>query len=123
MSGFGIQSVLIEPGGYPTSFHSGLLTPSDDSRNESYGDFMKVPEAAALGFGELLSRTPEQNPQKVADAIANLIDKPIDKRPFRTIVDFMEWSEGIQSYNNHLEQITKGFHAAFGTENMLTIKE
>jgi NAD(P)-dependent dehydrogenase (short-subunit alcohol dehydrogenase family) len=95
LSGFGVQSVIVEPGGYPTTFMTKLMLPSDTSRNESYGNFMKVPGIAAAGFEEALKNTPEQNPQKVADAIEMLIDKPASERPFRTIVDFMGWRDGI----------------------------
>lgn len=122
LSGFGVQSTIIEPGGYPTTFMTNLMTPSDESRNESYGEFMNVPGMAAAGFVERLKNTPEQNPQKVADAIANLIDTPVSKRPFRTIVDFMGWRDGIQNYNDQFEQLTEGIYSAFGMENMLKVK-
>jgi hypothetical protein len=58
----------------------------------------------------------------VADAIAKLIDTPASKRPFRTIVDFMGWRDGIQAYNEQFEQLTKGIYQAFGMEGMLEIK-
>jgi NAD(P)-dependent dehydrogenase (short-subunit alcohol dehydrogenase family) len=122
LSGFGVQSIIVEPGGYPTAFMNSLLTPSDNSRNESYGDFMNVPAMAAAGFGEQLKNTPEQHPQKVADAIAELVDMPAKDRPFRTIVDFMPWRDGIQNYNEHFEQLTKSIYAAFGMEGMLQVK-
>jgi NAD(P)-dependent dehydrogenase (short-subunit alcohol dehydrogenase family) len=122
LSGFGVQSVIVEPGGYPTTFMTNLMLPSDNSRDESYGDFMKVPGYAATGFEEALKNTPEQNPQKVADAIAMLIDKPVSERPFRTIVDFMGWRDGIQVYNDQFEQLTKGIYQAFNMEGMLKVK-
>ena len=122
LSGFGVQSAIIEQGGYPTTFMTNLMTPSDSSRNDSYGEFMNVPAMAAAGFEEQLKNTPEQNPQKVADAVAQLIDTPAKQRPFRTIVDFMGWRDGIQNYNDQFEQLTQGIYSAFGMENMLTVK-
>ena len=122
LSGFGVQSAIIEPGGYQTTFMSNLMLPSDNSRDESYGEFMNVPGIAAAGFEEQLKNTPEQNPQKVADAIADLIDKPSEERPFRTIVDFMGWRNGIQAYNDQFEELTKGIYTAFGMDNMLNVK-
>ena len=122
LSGFGVQSTIIEPGGFPTAFMNSLMTPSDNSRNDSYGEFMNVPAMAAAGFEENLKNTPEQNPQKVADAVVHLIDTPAQKRPFRTIVDFMPWRDKIQDYNDQFEQLTQHIYSIFGMENMLTVK-
>lgn len=122
LSGFGIQSVIVEPGGFPTTFMANLMFPSDNSRNESYGEFMKVPAMAGAAFAENLKNTPQQNPQAVADAIAHLIDTPSQDRPFRTIVDFMQWRDAIQNYNEHSDQLTFGIYSAFGMEGMLRLK-
>lgn len=122
LSGFGVQSVIVEPGGFPTTFIANLMLPSDTTRNESYGEFMNVPGMALAGFEENLKKTPGQTPQKVADAISELIDKPIEERPFRTIVDFMAWRDGIQAYNDQFEQLTQGIYSAFGMEGMLNVK-
>lgn len=122
LSGFGIQSVIVEPGGFPTTFMANLMFPSDTSRNESYGEFMKVPAMAGAAFAENLKNTPQQNPQAVADAIAHLIDTPSQERPFRTIVDFMQWRDAIQNYNEHFDQLTFGIYSAFGMEGMLRSK-
>lgn len=122
LSGFGVQSTIVEPGGYPTSFMTSLMFPSDTSRNESYGEFMNVPGQAAAGFEQALANIPEQNPQKVADAILDLIEKPASERPFRTIVDFMPWRDGIQKYNEHFEELTQGIYGAFGMGDMLKFK-
>lgn len=121
LSGFGVQSVIVEPGGFPTTFNENLMFPSDTSRNESYGEFMNVPGMMAVGFMEQLQQTPEQEPQKVADAIADLIAKPVADRPFRTIVDFMGWRDGIESYNGQFDQLTAGIYEAFGMGNMLKV--
>jgi len=122
LSGFGVQSVIVEPGAFPTSFNANLLFPSDSSRHESYGEFMKVPEISAAAFYERLKNTPEQNPQKVADAIETLIDMPAEKRPFRTIVDFMGWKDDIHAHNNHFDKLTTGIYTAFGIHDMLKVK-
>jgi len=123
LSGFGVQSVIVEPGGFPTTFGANLMLPSDKSRDESYGELMNVPGMMGAAFEESLKNTPDQNPQKVADAIADLIDMPAGERPFRTIVDFMPWSDSINEYNDHLKQLTEGVYSAFGMANMLQVKE
>ncbi len=122
LSGFGIQSTIVEPGGYPTTFMSNLMEPSDSSRDASYGEFMHAPGAMGAAFEETLKNTPEQHPQKVADAIVHLINTPANKRPFRTVVDFMPWKDSIQTYNEQFAQLTQGVYSAFGMTEMLSVK-
>lgn len=122
LSGFGIENCIVEPGGYPTAFSDNLLRPSDNSREVGYGDFAKVPEAALHNFENILKNNPQQNPQKVADAFAELIEKPKGDKPFRTAVDFIGMADHIQKYNEHLEQIMTGLYTNFGTQGMLSVR-
>lgn len=122
LSGFGIESCIVEPGGFPTTFNTNLVTPSDDSRNEAYGDFMQAPIAAGQAFGEALEKNKEQRPQKVADALADLLEQPFGERPFRTIVDYMGMGDHIKGYNEKLHAVTNGIYSAFGTQGMLEVK-
>ncbi|MGQ1784226.1 MULTISPECIES: SDR family NAD(P)-dependent oxidoreductase [unclassified Saccharicrinis] len=39
------------------------------------------------GIGKALESNPEQKPQLVADAIANLLELPYGEKPMRTVVD------------------------------------
>jgi len=123
LSGFGIENCIVEPGGYPTAFSDNLLRPSDNSREVGYGDFAKVPEAALHNFENVLKNNPQQNPQKVADAFAELIEKPKGDKPFRTAVDFIGMADHIQKYNEHLEQIMTGLYTNFGTQGMLSVRK
>lgn len=122
LSGFGIENCIVEPGGYPTAFSDNLLRPSDNSREVGYGDFAKVPEAALHNFENVLKNNPQQNPQKVADAFAELIEKPKGDKSFRTAVDFIGMADHIQKYNEHLEQIMTGLYTNFGTQGMLSVR-
>jgi NAD(P)-dependent dehydrogenase (short-subunit alcohol dehydrogenase family) len=123
LSGFGIENCIVEPGGYPTAFSDNLLRPSDNSRELGYGDFAKVPEAALHNFENVLKNNPQQNPQKVADAFAELIEKPKGDKSFRTAVDFIGMADHIQKYNEHLEQIMTGLYTNFGTQGMLSVRK
>ena len=122
LSGFGVDSVIVEPGGYPTTFMDNLMTPSDQSRDESYGDFMHAPQQLFNGFEGALASNPEQNPQKVADAIASLVSTSPGERPLRTVVDSMGMGDHIHPYNQQLDQITAGVYNAFGMGDMLKLK-
>lgn len=123
LSGFGVESLLIEPGGYPTAFMENLVMPSDNSRVEAYGDFMKAPQAMGEAFGAALAQNTEQRPEKVAEAIADVLDVEYGERPFRTVVDAMGMGDPIKPYNEQLEQLTHGIYKAFGTDGMLKVKK
>ncbi|MCF8373604.1 MAG: SDR family oxidoreductase [Bacteroidales bacterium] len=122
LSGFGIDSCIVEPGGYPTTFMENLMTPSDHSRDESYGDYVHAPKQMFDGFEGALASNPAQDPQNVADAIALLINTPAGERPVRTVVDSMGMGTHIDPYNKQLDQITSGILNAFGMGDMLKLK-
>lgn len=123
LSVFGIESCIVEPGGYPTTFMDNLIKPSDNSRNESYGEFMQAPKAMFGGYEQSLEANKEQRPHKVADAIANLIALPYSEKPMRTVVDFTLMGEHINKYNDMLHNVTLGIFTAFGIDGMLTVKK
>ncbi|MBS1948222.1 MAG: SDR family oxidoreductase [Bacteroidetes bacterium] len=123
LSGFGIENCIVEPGGYPTTFNENLLKPSDKNREAGYGDFAKAPEQALQNFENVLKNNPQQDPQKVADAFAELLEKPKGDKPFRTTVDFIGMAGHIQKYNEHHEQIMKWVYSNFGRQGMLSVKK
>lgn len=122
LSGFGVDSCLIEPGGYPTGFFDSLMQPSDRSQDESYGPMVDAPKQAFESFEGALANNPEQNPQNVADAIVHLIETPAGNRPARTVVDKMGMGDHIAPYNHQLENIHQGLYTAFGMGDMLKLK-
>ena len=121
LSGFGIENVIVEPGGFETSFFGNLIQPSDSSRNEAYGDFMQAPQQMGEGFGEALAQNKEQDPQKVADAILEVLSKPKGQKPFRTPVDHMGMGDPLKGYNDQLEQVTRGIYSNFLIDGMLDV--
>ncbi|MEM7103999.1 MAG: SDR family oxidoreductase [Bacteroidota bacterium] len=121
LSGFGVDSCIVEPGGFPTSFFDSLITPSDNSRDAEYGEFMNAPKGMFEAFEGALASNPAQNPQLVADAIAGLITTPAGSRPLRTVVDKMGMGDHIGPYNEHLDKLTHGIYSAFGIDGMLTL--
>jgi NAD(P)-dependent dehydrogenase (short-subunit alcohol dehydrogenase family) len=123
LSSFGIENCIVEPGGYPTTFMENLLKPTDNSQTTSYGDFMKFPEQMFSNFENVLKNNPQQNPQRVADAIADLIETPYGDKPFRTTVDFIGMGDQVQKYNEHLEQVMTGLYSNFGINGLLTVKK
>ncbi|MGL4629922.1 MAG: SDR family oxidoreductase [Leadbetterella sp.] len=123
LSTFGIENCIVEPGGYPTAFAENLLMPSDTSQSENYGGFIHAPQKMGENFHNVLLNNPQQDPQRVADAFAELIDMPHGERPFRTAVDFIGMGDHVSKYNEHLGQVTAGLYGNFGIGGMLQVQK
>ena len=122
LSGFGVDSCIVEPGGFATNFQEALLKPSDPGRESGYGDFANAPQQMFGSFEQALAANAEQKPQNVADAIAGLIETPAGQRSFRTPVDKMGMGDHIGPYNEHLDRVTAGIYEAFGIGDLLKLK-
>lgn len=122
LSAFGIDSCLIEPGGYATSFMDSLIKPSDQSRDAGYGAMTEAPKQLFDSFEGALAQNPLQDPQNVANAIVNLIQTSAGQRYVRTVVDHMGMGTHIEPYNKALDQIHEGVFSAFGMQDMLKLK-
>jgi len=122
LSGFGVDVVIVEPGGYPTTFIDNLMRPGDKARDGSLGTMPQDAEGFLHGFEQALASNPAQNPQNVADAIVGVIETPAGQRPFRTVVDKMGMGDAINPYNEHLARVTSGIYSAFGIGHLLQLK-
>lgn len=123
LSGFGIESCIIEPGGMPTAFMDGMLRPSDETRNQEYGDMVHAPDASLNGYVDYIKTNPKQSPQAVADAVVALLEMPHGEKPFRTVVDFMGLKEPVEGYNKALQQATREIYTANGVDNLLNLNK
>jgi len=123
LSGFGIESCIVEPGGFPTGFMSGMITPSDTERMNQYGEMASLPETSINGYVAYVESIPEQRPERVAEAVLNLVNTPFGEKPFRTVVDFSGLKQPIENYNKVLNETTKAIYTANGVDNLLTLNK
>lgn len=121
LSVFGIESCIIEPGAFPTTFMDHMKTASDKSRDEQYGDYIHAPKAMFDRMNQVLEANTEQRPQKVANAISELIDMPYGEKPLRTTVDHLGMGEAINQLNHVNEKITSAIYSNLGREDMLKV--
>ena len=121
LSGFGIESCIIEPGAMPTAFFDGVVTSSDPDREADYGDFAKAPAATAQQLADAIDAVPEQRPERVAEAVAALLALPFGDKPFRTVVDHVGVGPEIERYNRTLHEVTRNVMTNFGIEDMLAL--
>ena len=121
LSGFGIESCIIEPGAMPTAFFDGLVTPTDAVREAEYGEFAAVPAMSNAGMAQMLEATPKQRPERIAEAVTALLDIPFGEKPFRTVVDHVGIGPEIARYNDVLHEVTRKVLTNFGIEQMLDL--
>jgi NAD(P)-dependent dehydrogenase (short-subunit alcohol dehydrogenase family) len=122
LSGFGIDSVIVEPGAFGTNFPNRILHPSDTTRNHSYGAMAEAPKIQMENFAKTFEGPNPPNPQRVADAILKLIQTPKGERPFRTVVDDLGMTPSIDIYNEAAEKTTQGIYESMGMSEMLKIR-
>lgn len=123
LSAFGIESCIVEPGGFPTGFMSGMITPSDTEKMKQYGEMASLPETSIHGYVAYVKSIPEQRPERVAEAVVGLVNTPFGEKPFRTVVDFSGLKESIEHYNNVLNETTKAIYTANGVADLLTLNK
>ena len=123
LSGFGIESCIIGPGGMPTAFMGGMLTPSDTDRLQQFGEMASLPETSLNGYVDYIESIPKQRPERVAEAVVELVNIPFGEKPFRTIVDFSGLKQVIENYNKVLNETTKAIYTANGVYNLLTLNK
>ncbi|MEM7549300.1 MAG: SDR family oxidoreductase [Bacteroidota bacterium] len=123
LSGFGIESCIVEPGGFPTGFMGAMITPGDTDRLSQYGEMADIPETSLNGFVAYVESIPQQRPERVAEAVAALVETPFGEKPFRTVVDFSGMKEPVEQYNKVLDETTKAIYAANGVDNLLALNK
>ncbi len=86
LSSLGIDSVIVEPGAFPTSFFSSVASSADQERAAEYQILAPVQQQVTDGLQEMISGDAAPNPQDVADAVAELVAMAAGARPLRTLV-------------------------------------
>jgi NAD(P)-dependent dehydrogenase (short-subunit alcohol dehydrogenase family) len=83
----GIESVIVEPGAFPTNLMASVVRSADADRVSAYGKVADIPAQISARLEKMMSGSKPADPQQVADAIQTLIDTPAGERPVRTVVD------------------------------------
>ena len=83
----GIDTVMIEPGGFPTEIADKTGRPGNGEVMAQYGPTLEAFHQWTTAFGEMFSGDNVPDPQDVADAVKATIETPKGERTFRVIVD------------------------------------
>jgi len=106
LAGQGIDSVIVQPGAYPTAVFNNIEMAADPSRMDTYGPVNGLAEHVLKLLGGA-----KGNPQEIADVVLKTIETPIGQRKLRQrvgsgvngIVELNELSERVQ------KQVLEGF--------------
>ncbi|MBL9024365.1 MAG: SDR family oxidoreductase [Myxococcales bacterium] len=82
----GIETVIVEPGPYPTSLGSNALAPDDADRVAAYGPLAVLPAKMMEGLSAWFSSPGSPDAKEVPEAITKLIEAPRGTRPLRLVV-------------------------------------
>jgi NAD(P)-dependent dehydrogenase (short-subunit alcohol dehydrogenase family) len=85
LTSFNIDSVIVQPGPFPTQLLANSPAPADQERVSGYEQLSSIREMFADSFRQLFASTEAPDPQIVPDAILRLIDSPAGTRPLRTV--------------------------------------
>lgn len=112
----GIDSIILEPGGFPTALFSKIVAPADTARLAAYGPIAELPGKIFGGLAASLHGPDAPNPQEVADAIAALV--VAKSRPLRTVVDH-HTSAGVEAINRASHEVQRQTFTTFGMADLL----
>src|SRR5215813_8537640 len=115
LTGTGVESVIVEPGPYPSQLLPNSPGPADAERNAEYGDLAKLRDQFVAHFAQLFASKEAPRTQDVADAILQLIEMPAGSRPMRTVcgLDF-----GANGLNEQIASVQAGVLRALGMDQM-----
>lgn len=123
LSMFGIETCIVEPGAMPTGFFESMVHPSDHSRDETYRDMSAAVSASSQGMVANLNQVELQRPDRVAEAVLDLLNLPHGEKPLRTVVDHLGVGPQIEKYNNALHEATRAVFTQFGNADMLALNK
>lgn len=118
LKGFGIDSVIVEPGPFPSNLLSSSPEPSDESVLASYGEVSAIPGQIKASSSSAHDPHNPPRPQMVADAIARLVETT-ERRPLRTVVMPEGMDLGVQRLNDAVSPIQNDLLTSLGMSSML----
>ncbi|MFQ5527949.1 MAG: SDR family oxidoreductase [Thermoanaerobaculia bacterium] len=110
LSSFGVDSVIVEPGPFWTQLIDRSPGADDLDRLRSYGNVASIPTSMLKSFAEFLTSEEAPDPQLVATAIQDLINRK-DPRPLRTVVGV---DYGVGTLNRAVEPVQRALLEGLG---------
>jgi NAD(P)-dependent dehydrogenase (short-subunit alcohol dehydrogenase family) len=107
LASLGIDSVIIQPGAYPTAVFDNIERAAETTREQAYGAVSGMADRILGMLGGS-----KGNPQEIADAVVRTIETPPGQRKLRQRVG--SGVQGIVDLNQLSERVQEQILAAFG---------
>jgi len=107
----GIDSVIIQPGAFPTAVFNNIERAADTTRAEAYGAVSGIADRVLGMLGGA-----KGNPQEIADVVLRTIETPPGQRKLRQRVG--SGVQGIVDLNQLSETVQEQILAAFGMTDL-----
>ena len=116
LAGTGVESIIVEPGPYPTHLLANSPGPVGAERLDGYGQVAGIRDQFMAQFAQLFASAEAPDPQEVADAILRLVNTPAGQRAMRTVcgLDF-----GANKVNETVAPMQAAVLRALGMEQMV----
>ncbi|MCK1302361.1 SDR family oxidoreductase [Bradyrhizobium sp. 24] len=118
LSSFGVDSVIVEPGPFPSNLLPSSPEPSDQALLKTYGDVAAIPGQIKEHSNDGNDPQNPPQPQRVANAIAHLVEAT-ERRPLRTVVMPEGMDFGVQRLNEAVAPIQNDLLRALGMASMI----
>ena len=118
LSSFGVDSVIVEPGPFPSNLISSSPEPSDSGVLASYGSVAAIPGQIKDNADKSFDPAHPPQPQRVADAIAKLVEAT-ERRPLRTVVMPEGLDFGVERINEAVAPIQNNMLQAMGMAHVI----
>jgi len=112
----GIDSVIVEPGAFPTAVFEKTDHAADPSRASTYGSGNEIPKKILAAIS-----SSRGDPQEVADCVVQLVEMPAGNRPLRVRVG--SHVEAFSRLNDYSEQLLTEFLDAIGVTPLMAFQE
>jgi len=111
LASLGIDSVIIQPGAYPTAVFENIERAADTPRAQAYGAVNDIADRVLGMLGGA-----KGDPQEIADVVLRTIETPPGHRKLRQRVG--SGVQGIADLNQLSEEVQKQILAAFGMADL-----
>ncbi len=116
LSPFNIDSVIIEPGPFPTNLIKNSPRPKDTKCLEDYGELANAAEQTMKNFQEFMKNNPDCNSNLISEAVIRTINLPYGKRPLRTVCGL---DYGVKDINCYTEEHQLALLKQMGLESLI----